>query len=545
MGSSFFADVITDIVNGIGRVFNFTDLFCSIIIFIGIYSFLKMHRYVGKNIKSINYFIANSDSIQGDSEKRFDVVEEKDLFCGNKYLYGLWNRYKTYARNNKVQEKYPDISVYFNKFNIIEMPGKRRVAEIIPGILTALGILGTFLGLQEGVSYIDTTSPEKVKESIEFLTSGMSLAFVTSIIGIISSMVWSRIDRKKYKCYIKALDDFYILFDEKYPVLNMEYFLNEMIIMQKNSTEATKHIATDLSLEFSKALSKSINEDILPNIDSSINSVVNSELKPTFENMANIIDEFSVNASENQIDSMNIMVTGFLDKLNSVVNVEFDNLAISLNELTKWQMDTKDSLEDLLEEIKETTLNQKEVNVNSEEVVLRYSELFDRFEKVNSILEEELLDVNETIDRLKSANSTTASLAEQLYIIHQDTDSTVEFIGNNISSLKENLDISKASLENISENLEDSTIAFSQELKDGLDTTFNIFDEGLSEIAKRFSGTILEVQGTVDELPKVISILTKELEDSMKFLNNSVNDINSFYKDINAKINELKSEGIA
>lgn len=544
MRSSFFAKLITSIVNGIGRMFSFTDLFCGAIVFVGIYSFWKIHRDVKKNIKSINCFIANSDNIRGEPKDRLTIVEEDDLFDGNEYLYRLWSKYKIHVRNNNIQGKYPDIAVYFSKFNLIDMPGKRKMAEIIPGMLTALGILGTFLGLQEGVSHIDTTTPEKVKESIEFLTSGMSLAFVTSIVGIISSTMWSKIDRKRYKEYIETLDRFYTVFDEKYPVFNSNYFFNEILVLQKDSTEAVKHMATDLSLEFSKILSKSIFQDIIPSIDMSINHVVNRDLKPTFKTMTDMIDNFTVNASENQANSLNTMADSFMNKLNSVVNVEFDNLANTLNEVTKWHMETKDSFDGLLEEIKETSLNQNEINISSEEVISRYTEMFDRFEEMNGLLEEELKDIYETMVKLKEVSNVNIDTTEQLNSIQQNTHDTVELIQNNINSLRENWDMSRDSLESMNGNLEDSTVAFSESLKDGLETTFNIFDDGLSEIAKRLSGTILEVQETVDELPRVISLLTKELEDSMELLNNAVDDINSFYKDINKKIEELKGEVI-
>lgn len=545
MDSSIFSKLINLIMNIMGKIFSFTDMFCIIIIIFAIYSYMRVHKNVKKNIKSINHFIINIDDIQGEPAKRLFIVEEKDLFNGNEYLYKLWNKYKFHAINNNIQGKYPDISTYFNRFNLIDMPGERKIAEIIPGILTALGILGTFLGLQEGISFINMDTPESVKQSIQFLTSGMSLAFITSIVGIISSTIWSRFDRRRYKNYIEVLDRFYTVFNEKYPVFNSECFFNEMLTLQKDSTEAVKHMATDFSLELSKALSQSINETILPSIDSSINNVVNRDIRPTFETMADIVDNFTTNASENQIDSINIMVTGFLDKLNSVVNLEFDNLANTLSELIKWQMETKDKLEELLEEIKETTLNQKEANVDSEEVLTRYSELFDRFEEVSSVLERELIDVNETVDKLRDVSNISGNLLEQQYSIQQDTNNVIDLIGSDIDSLKENMDISKTSLENVNESLGESTTAFSQSLKDGLESTFNIFDDGLSEISKRLSGTILEIQETVDELPRAISLLTKELEDSTNHLNNSVNDINSIYKNINVKIDELKSEGIA
>lgn len=545
MGHSKLGILIWWIVNKVSKVFNFSDVFSIVIIVIAIFSFWKVHKEQYKNIRAIKIFINNKENIKGDPLKKLHIIKEKDFFNKNNYLYDLWDKYIVYAMNNSIQGRYPDISNYFNKFNIIDLPGKRKIAEIIPGILTALGILGTFLGLQEGISYINTDSPEKVKESIRFLTSGMSMAFITSIVGIICSTIWSRLDKMIYERSIRVLNKFYSTFREKYRVYNSEYFFNEILELEKSSTDAIKHMATDLSLELSKVLSKSINETIIPNIDASINNIVNRDLKPTFETMSDMVDNFTSKVSENQMDGINNMTTAFLEKLNSAINIEFDNLANAIDEITKWNIETKNSLEELLEEIKETVLNQQEIKVSSEEIISRYSELFDRFMQTNDILEKNLRNINETVEKIEEIFIQSVDVSEQLSTIQKDSYNLIELIKNNIEGLRENWDNSKASLEIINEKLDESAITFSESLKDGLDATFNAFDEGLSEISKRLSGSILEIQETVDELPRVVSLLTKELDNATVKLNNSVEDINSFYKEIINRINELKGDELA
>ena len=156
-----------------------------------------------------------------------------NIFENNDYLANLWGKYAQYARQNNIQGKVPDISTYFNRFSIVEIPGKRKIAEIVPGILTALGILGTFLGLQHGISSIDPDSAEKLQSGIKILLSGMSIAFVSSIIGIISSTVWSMIDRSMYKSYLNILDKFYTVFNEKYPTITYETILVESLELQR------------------------------------------------------------------------------------------------------------------------------------------------------------------------------------------------------------------------------------------------------------------------------------------------------------------------
>ena len=58
-----------------------------------------------------------------------------------------------------------------------------------PGLLTALGILGTFLGIAVGLQGIDTTSTEAMMEGIDTLLDGMQTAFGTSLAGLGSAAV--------------------------------------------------------------------------------------------------------------------------------------------------------------------------------------------------------------------------------------------------------------------------------------------------------------------------------------------------------------------
>lgn len=45
-----------------------------------------------------------------------------------------------------------DTREYINEETVVEKPGHAQLAELIPGLLTSLGILGTFIGLMQGGS---------------------------------------------------------------------------------------------------------------------------------------------------------------------------------------------------------------------------------------------------------------------------------------------------------------------------------------------------------------------------------------------------------
>ena len=64
----------------------------------------------------------------------------------------------------------------------------RGVIEMIPSLISTLGVLGTFAGITMGLYYFDTSN---LSTSIPLLLSGLKTAFFTSLAGMVGSLVLS------------------------------------------------------------------------------------------------------------------------------------------------------------------------------------------------------------------------------------------------------------------------------------------------------------------------------------------------------------------
>ena len=64
-----------------------------------------------------------------------------------------------------------------------------KFRQAAPALMTSLGILGTFCGIFVALYPLDF-SPGKINDSIEALLNGMTTAFVTSLLGIASAIVF-------------------------------------------------------------------------------------------------------------------------------------------------------------------------------------------------------------------------------------------------------------------------------------------------------------------------------------------------------------------
>ncbi len=536
---SIVGNIISNIIRVIEKITNFSDFFSIATIVIAIVFFYVCHSKVKKIEIDLKYFIKNRDEISGKDIKNLNEIKNKKLFHNNKYLYNMWDRYVSYARNNIVQGRVPDISLYFNRYNLIDQPGRRQIAQIMPGVLTALGILGTFLGLQDGISKLILDNPESIEESIKDLTDGMSLAFISSIVGIISSMVWSYLDRSFYKGYIRTLDEFNLVFNEKFTVFTNEYYLNELFEMQKETTEAVKHIGSDISLH----LLEIIENKLLPSIERSMSTVINENVVPNIDHINDTFKNFTNNATDNQMASLNTVINNFNNQLNEVTQASFSELNTTINEFTQWHKETKSSLESLVEGIEKSVKDYIELKNSTESILNSFNQLLDQIYQLDKELNIKIGTINDNTITLHDISTTNVEAVEKIKHIQEQFMKSYTVIEKSINILKEDLETTWQSLNTITVSLNESTSNFSSNLKEGLGTTFDIFDTNLAEISKRLSGTILEIQDTVEQLPSAITLMYNELKSHTVQLSEAVDEINSLYNSINESIIGLR-EGV-
>lgn len=81
---------------------------------------------------------------------------------------------------------------------------KRRWIEILPSIISTLGVLGTFYGITEGLLGFDTSN---LDDSIPKLLDGLKTAFFTSLAGMIGSLILSRQTARIYDKADRGVSD--------------------------------------------------------------------------------------------------------------------------------------------------------------------------------------------------------------------------------------------------------------------------------------------------------------------------------------------------
>ena len=81
---------------------------------------------------------------------------------------------------------------------------KRRLINQFPSLISTLGVLFTFIGITVGLVSFDTSD---LDTSIPLLLDGLKTAFVTSIMGMLGSMILSNIINSKFDNTDKGVSD--------------------------------------------------------------------------------------------------------------------------------------------------------------------------------------------------------------------------------------------------------------------------------------------------------------------------------------------------
>jgi hypothetical protein len=163
----------------------------------------------------------------------------------------LRNRYIDYVDEmNRLEKEAPnkyrcDIEDFINYQLIDDCVEKGRLS-LIPGAMTGLGILGTFVGLSFALQAFNTGSADEIANSIGSLMDGIKVAFHTSIYGMIFSLTFNLIFKTVTEKAYQKMDEFIAEF-KRYVCPDARYD-NESVELeyQRQQLEAISKAQKDL-----------------------------------------------------------------------------------------------------------------------------------------------------------------------------------------------------------------------------------------------------------------------------------------------------------
>ena len=233
----------------------------------------------------------------------------------------------------------------------------------LPGVLTGLGIIGTFAGLLEGLQKFDPSTSATAVAGLKPLMDGVQHAFVASGIAISCAMGVVFISRLALAYFYRLVERLNHAIDSLYSTGAGEEYLARLVKASEQSEAHTAQLKDALIEDLNKLMTNLVERQIAAQelttralgeqIGQSISKAIEEPLKRVGEAM-----EVTTRGNGEQVSSMlENLLTGFMAKLEDT----FGGQMRGINEQMQRSMDAmtavQASLQSLLIDIKATNEN--------------------------------------------------------------------------------------------------------------------------------------------------------------------------------------------
>lgn len=151
---------------------------------------------------------------EADEQNLWPAYKDDTAFFEQKDLQEAFQKYRLRVKGSKTRRRagaFCDLEEYINE-DFLDRVGMNFYNSGIPGTLTGMGILGTFLGLSMGLGAFSGDDIFTISDNVGALLSGMKVAFHTSVYGIFFSLVFSMIYRSLLSDAYETLEEFLNVF---------------------------------------------------------------------------------------------------------------------------------------------------------------------------------------------------------------------------------------------------------------------------------------------------------------------------------------------
>jgi len=262
-----------------------------------------------------------------------------------------------------------DASHFFNSSTLARGITESRMLAAVPGFLTALGVIGTFVGLQLGLSELNIgndVAVEEMKSGLAHVIGGAKIAFMTSVWGVGLSVLFNFIEKGFENRIRSRIHKLQMCIDALFPCFSAEVQLKKIAEDGSESREALQGLAERIGekmqeslIEATTGITKGLEESLEKIMAPAINKLVEKTSDGSQKALEQLVERFlekfgeqgeaqrgamddASKGVEAALSAMNKTLEGFIDKLNQNQNTAvereqklMENISQRTNELVE------------------------------------------------------------------------------------------------------------------------------------------------------------------------------------------------------------------
>lgn len=232
---------------------------------------------------------------------------------------------------------------FFTEQTVVETPLGTEFYKHLPGILTGIGIVGTFFGLMLGLQHFNPSTPEQVTASVDQLLKDVLFAFLGSFFSIFASIAVTLSEKWRLgRCY-KHLESLNEGIDGLFESGAGEEYLAELVKSSNESSIQTRQLKDSLVTDLREMLQNLVDTQVRENLklaetlsvsyrDSGqllaeqVSGAIENSLKSPLEAIAGAVQTASGDQSHQVQHLLQDVLMAFMSKLESTFGQQFNGL---------------------------------------------------------------------------------------------------------------------------------------------------------------------------------------------------------------------------
>lgn len=303
-------------------------------------------RRLGRELQaSISAIVAIRDRTQGHIVELGEIASEA---MSEPRLAHLWSEYAETLHPQREDDglqmrvaKWRATALadsFFTEQALVDTPLKADFYKHLPGILTGLGIIGTFSGLIMGLINFDVSlNPLEAQKQLRALVNSVGHAFFISAAAIGLAMLFTWIEKSLVTSCYRRVEELRQLIDSLFDAGAGEEYLERLVVASETNATQARHIKDALVADLKEILTGLTSQQVEAHarntgqISMDVGKAIGEHLGGPMAEIATAVK----GVSANQGDAVNRMLTDVLAGFSSQMKDMFGGQMTGMTDLLK------------------------------------------------------------------------------------------------------------------------------------------------------------------------------------------------------------------
>lgn len=408
-----------------------------------------------------------------------------------------------------------------------------RWLNSLPGILVGLGVLGTFVGLTWSLisvaPHLSSEDQEVLKGAVKTLISGSGVAFVTSIVGLFSSLIFNGFSDHRMSEIQNLVDEFNSDLEKSLKFTTEEHLLTLHLKEIAQQGKYLENMDEKIALKIGD-MTKQIGTEIKNVVSTSNQSISENFFTDIANKMANSIDGFSKQQAENLNKNLSMLqdtIPALLDRLNGS---QKQNEKATSDAISNLVSINKESQKHLDQKNKEFYLHfEKSQKQNEENMKTMMHNMFLAHQSSQKQVSESIVDATQNMN--ESVSSTIQNMKGDFeHITSNLKEGMSQTISSSSEALKKLLDVSIQINSDILKQTKDIEISYQKRS----DQFVNNLNEAMTEV----KGITSHIRTSVEKFHQASNQHTQIVEKNKHFVN-SLDGLSEQLKNMSTSVSDV------